>query len=202
MRQVRAALSFQTRRPKEMPATFPLVITKNSVDEKLEVTLGDHLIILPLPIYAEPAFIKPYDYARGIAITGIQTLRFGDQPEDLLKRHKAEKIALQTRLDHNLFARLLAKIAYSLAIAELGAERVGSAYVLPIIFGDMQQSGRWIGSSDNVLSAEPGDVQHASNVQIYRMPESQGSKSIIVVLLKLFANVPSPGYIVIVGELK
>ena len=202
MRQVRAALSFKTRRPKEMPTTFPLLVTRNGVEEKLEVPFRDQLIILPLPLYAEPAFIKPYDYAKGIAVTGIQTVRFGDQPEELLKRHNAEKVALETRLDHNLFARLLAKIAYSLAVAELGSENIGLVYVLPTIFGNMEQCGRWVGSSDKVLTPESPDIQHASTVQTYRMSDDKEARSIIVVLLKLFANVPSPGYVVIVGELK
>ncbi|MES2672349.1 MAG: hypothetical protein V4673_18270 [Pseudomonadota bacterium] len=202
MHLVRAALSFQTRRPKKMPTKFPLLITQGGVERKIDVPLEEHLVILPLPLYQEPSFIKPYNYKNGIALTGVQTLRFGPSPEDLLKKYAAEKVGFDFLLNHNIFARLLAKIAYSLAVAELGLEKIGKAYVLPIILGDMTEAGRWIGTSDEVLVPESADTQHTSNILTCIASDELGDKSIIIALIRLFANVPSPRYIVVVGELR
>ena len=202
MHQVRAALSFTTRRAKEMPTEFPLLVTRGGKEEVRQTPLRDHLIVMPLPLYAPPAFLKEYDYEKGIALTGMQIIRLGDEPAELLKRHVADKVGLQARLDHNLFARFLSKIAYASAVAELGAKAMGPVYVLPTIFGDMSESGRWIGSSDGVLAPESATTQHVCMVQTNRMSDEHGAKSTVVVLLKLFANLPTPGYAVIVGELE
>ena len=199
MRQVRAALSFRSRRPSQIPKTFPLDVTRGGVEKTIDAQIADHPIILPLPLYKPPAALNAYDYTKGIAFTGFQALTFGPSAEQLLKRHVAEHASVTIRLDQNLFARLLAKIAYSFAVAHLGIDRVPNAFVLPTIFGDMSQTGKWIGSSDKVLPAEAPDVQHAIRMQTFEGPDDHRFQLLQIVTLKLFANCPSPGYVITVG---
>lgn len=202
MAQVRAALSFKTRRPKDVPKSFPLLVTRGGKEERVDAPIADHLVLLPLPIYPAPAFINPYDYSGGIKLDKVQVLRFGQDPEELLKTYGAEKVGMEFRIDHRIFARLLAKIAYAFALAHLKGRRFRTVYVLPIIMGDVSDAGKWIGSSEAVLDPEPPGVQHSMQMKTFRQQPEQGGAEIAIVLMKLFADVPCPGYVVIVGELE
>jgi hypothetical protein len=135
-------------------------------------------------------------------LEGFQVLRFGPHPDELLKKFKAEKVGIELRADPKCFAQLLAKIAYAFAVAQLNGRRFKDVYVRPVIFGDMTSAGRWIGSSERVLSPEPDDFQHSMQMKTFRTSSQQDSAEIAIVLVKLFANVPSPGYSIIVGELE
>lgn len=201
MHQVRAALSFPTRRKKGKPKSFNLFVTRNGIEEAIDVPISDHLLFLPLPLYRDAAFVKPYDYQKGIALIGMQTIQFGDK-EKILKKFQAEKIGVVMRLDKDLFARLLAKMAYAMAVATYGLDRIKTVYVLPIIFGDMSEAGKWIGSSEREHPPVAPDMQHLIHLQTFTRPGDIEPRTIIVALIKLFANIPSPGYYVIVGELE
>ena len=102
MAQVRAAFAFKTRRPKKVPRSFPLIITRNGLEEIIDAPIGDHLILLPLPIYPAPGFLKPYDFSKGIRRDGVQILRFGSEPEKLLKKYRAEKVGVEIRIEYLL----------------------------------------------------------------------------------------------------
>lgn len=184
--QARAALSLPTRRRARMPAAFPLLLTRDDAEREIDVPVRDHLAVLPLPLYGLPAV--------------IQTLRFGPPPEVLLARHGAERVGANLRLDHHMFARLLAKIGYSLAVAELGMDSIGERSVLPLVRGDLSEAGRWIGSSEDVMEPGPGDVLYTARVETYSPADAPGApSSLIIVTLRLFANRPSPVYIVVAG---
>jgi hypothetical protein len=67
---------------------------------------------------------------------------------------------------------------------------------LPTIFGDLSSAGLYIGSSDNVLTAEESGP--AVRYQSYCLPEHLGGNEIAVVILRLFPYMPkNPAYIAI-----
>jgi hypothetical protein len=202
--QMRTALGFQTRRPKEVPKTFPLGIVRDSKEEIIDVPVKDHFIVLPMPLFKPPAYLdnhvfkKNRDYKESIELAAIEAVWFSD-PEEIRKLYNAERIFVTHWFDHIAFAQMLGKIAYCLTVAELGLDAIDEAYVLPAILGEHNDIGQWVGSSDNVLGAA-ANVQHTTQVQTYKWPDPNNPDGFIIALLRLFSHIPSPGYMVIVGR--
>ncbi len=202
--QMRTALGFQTRRPNQVPTTFPLGIVRGGKEEIIDVPIKDHLIVLPMPLFKQPAYLdnhifkKNRDYKESIALAAIEAVWFAD-PEEIKQRHNAERIFVPHLLDHISFAQMLGKIAYCLAVAELGLDAIDEAYVLPAIRGERNDIGQWVGSSDDVLGAAE-NIQHTTQVLTYKSPDPNNPDGVIIALLRLFSYIPSPGYIVIVGR--
>ena len=88
------------------------------------------------------------------------------------------------------------------SVAHLNGRKFRKIYVLPVIMGDMTEAGKWIGSSEQILNPESAETQHSMQMKTFRKLSETDSTEIAIVLLKLFANVPSPGYSVVVGELE
>lgn len=203
-RQMRVALGFQTRRPREVPTAFPLGVVRDGREEIINVPLGDHFVVLPMPLFKPPAYLdntvfkKNRDYREGIELTAVEAVWFSD-PEQIRQRHRAERIFVIHQLDHIAFAQMLAKIAYCLVVAEQGLDAIDEVYVLPAIRGERNDIGQWVGSSEGVLAAAP-NAQHTTQVQTYKWADPNRDGGFIIALLQLFSHVPSPGYMVIVGR--
>ena len=158
--QMRTALGFQTRRPKEAPKTFRLGVVRGGVEEEIDVPVEDHPILLSLPMYAPPVYLdnrvykKGRDYKEGIGLSGLVTVWFRDRDE-ILRRYNAESIFVVQKMDHIAFAQMLGKIAYCFAVAELGFAAVEEPYILPAILGESNDIGQWVGSTDFVFLPPP-----------------------------------------------
>lgn len=200
--QMRTYLCFQTRRPGERPNSFQLCLVKNGTEEIIDAPVDKHPIFLVLPLFDFPTYLdnllkKNRNYKKGIGLAGVQTLWFSNL-EQLRQDYKADTIFVIQKLDHIAFARMLGKIAYCLAVEKFGLERIGETFVLPAILGKTNDIGKWVGSSSDVIAASPG-ISHTTQIQTYKQ---QNSGDLIIVLIRLFSDIPSPGYIVIVGTLK
>jgi hypothetical protein len=195
---MRAAFGFQSY-GKKYPQSFPLIMHKNGKKQSIEVPLAEFPIILQMPMFAAlPAFLLGQ---RGVPISSAGTvavsLRPGKSPTDLLQeighRYGGEGIEVP-RVSHKAFARLLAKSAYALAVAECGLANIRSKYVVPAILDEADDLGTWIGSSPPLAAEQAG---HTTQVQTRTGPTGE---SIIAVLMKFFANLPTPAYVVIVAS--
>lgn len=65
----------------------------------------------------------------------METLYFGQRPEDVAAALKTETVESKVNIDVVAFARMLAKIGYSYAVAEIGAYSREEVPVLPLILG-------------------------------------------------------------------
>jgi hypothetical protein len=202
--QMRTALGFPTRHSKNVPATFPLGIVKGGIEKIINVPVSNHPIIMPIPLFEMPVYFdnhilkKNRGFEEGIGLKGIQILWFRDL-EKILKEYNADNIFIVQKVDHIAFARMIAKIAYCLAVAEYGLDGIAEAFVLPAILGNRSDIGQWVGSSEQVLPENP-NTAHTSQVQSFKNPASQNLDGIILVFVRLFSNIPSPVYITIVGR--
>ncbi len=203
--QMRTALGFPTRRPKEVPKTFKLGIVKNGVESVIDVPVKDHPIFLPLPLFNLPAhfenhvFKKNIEIKEGIGLAGIQISWFADL-EKIKQEHNADSFFVLGKFDHISFAHMLAKIAYCLAVAEFGLDAFEEIFVLPAIRGERKDIGQYVGSSERIFSEE--NAAHLSELKTYKNPDPNNPDGMIIAFIKLFADIPAPGYIVIVGRPK
>jgi len=200
----RTALGFQTRRPKNVPKTFRLGVIRGGQEEIIDVPIGDHAVVLPLPLYPEPAYFQEqkgdHSYGGGIGLSGIVTVWVSDR-EQVRKKFNADEIFIEQIVDHISFAKMLAKIGFCQAVAQFGRDAMEEGYVLPAILGARDDIGKWVGSSGHVLSPAPG-VGHQIYAEKLHRPGPMREETLIVAYIRLFSRVASPMYLVIVGGTK
>jgi hypothetical protein len=125
---------------------------------------------------------------------------------DILTDHEAE-IAMRSKYPHwdgihslvpqpFRFARLLAKIAYCRAVAEYGIEGF-TPLALDVILGRSDDYFHTVGGSLEVRQAVPGG-DHVLDLNIlFRSPYL----ALLIVDIRLFSQIVSPAYRVVVGEI-
>ncbi len=198
MKYARAVMDLQTRRPSERPETAPLELVRGGQRVTVEAPLADQLITLNLPIYKLPAVMREESYYRGIEAPWVQSILLRPDPNEVLRRHGAERFATPpVQLDAKAFALMLAKIAYSFAVAHWGLDTIKEGYVVPAILGERDDIGRWVGSSPKPFRADETDPPIMWQVfedQSYNPPRKRH-----LIVIRLFTTMPSPGYVVLVG---
>jgi hypothetical protein len=94
------------------------------------------------------------------------------------------------------FARLIAKIGYSMAFAEGKLSRIeGSSPVLPSILGEVDDIGQWVGTLTDPIQKYPG-VLHRIAVREDR------AHRLLIADVQLFSGSETPTYGVILGSLR
>jgi hypothetical protein len=91
------------------------------------------------------------------------------------------------------FHRMLAKIAHSMAVAEIGLACF-RPFLLEIILGQNKETHQFVGG---YLEGRP-ELQHRH--EITTMARECGEATLIIAEIRLFADVGAPTYVVVVGE--
>lgn len=130
-------------------------------------------------------------------MAGHETLSFGADIRTTLLRREANALSVSTGWDLTAFARMLAKIAYSSAVARFGSLDRSKIPVLPFIRGTADDGCHWIGSSDFTLEIDAREPQHSVGFIDYDAPRDP-SHVLLVVRVKLFSTAKATGYEVVV----
>lgn len=192
---VRAKMNLPTRRKDKRPKEFPLTFEREGKQMTVSIPIDKYPTFLALPRFKLPAYVDKRRYQRGIDVDGLYSIVLGQQAlGELVKELKADKVVYKVTYGGFKggfsFARLLAKIAYGFAVSRFGANIVGNAYVLPSILGKSDDVGNWVGCSGE-SSATTSDL-HEINLSIVNDD--------IYVDIRLFALLPGPQYLVVVGK--
>lgn len=181
---------------KDAPRTELLTITKGGRDQKVELPLDEFPILLSFPIFPLPGYQDPDGYTQGIRITGNVTIRFGPPPETVLTRFGATSLKITQNDKPTSFARMIAKIAYSMAYANRTLETIrDNSVVIPSILGTQDDIGFWVGTLPVSLEAQSGLLHRISFIQDIKL-------GLLLSEIQLFADSQTPRYIVILGSLK
>ncbi len=186
------------RKHRRVPKCYPLTIERNGEKETIQIPLADYPIILPFPLFSVPAYLNPEGYENGIKLEGMAFVSFGPRPEHVLKKFGAESISLQPRSDKPVdFARMIAKVAFSMAAAEGALVHLGNKHspVLPAILGKVDDIGRWVGTITDPIIGHKG---HLHRVLIHK----DDQKGLLIGDVQIFSDSQTPRYGVILGELK
>jgi hypothetical protein len=183
MRDARVVGRYPTRRPKERPKSLPLKVRGADTAEVLNLAPAEHPGFLHLPILAPAGRLHGRGYARGVTVSGSETIVFGKDPLAVAKDLNASQMESTVNWDVTSFARLLAKVAYASAVASVGLlprERV------PILWFSAPQMTRRIGlalqTSHSILrpKVQPTRSACSGNRTVTAMPtdcSSRGSSS-------------------------
>ncbi|MFZ2652235.1 MAG: hypothetical protein WA210_19230 [Burkholderiaceae bacterium] len=196
LRAVRIYRRLQSRRGHlSAPAQYPLTIVREGVQERVQVPLDQYPVLLHFPTFAVPRALTGTSGA-GIAMSGITTVSFGKNPQEVMRNLGAERIVIDTHDDHpTAFARMLAKIAYAFAVG-LGHDALleTPAAIVPSILGHRDDIGDWVGTHTGPIRKYSGAL-HRIGIR------EDLHKGLLIADVHLFADSETPSYGVVLGRL-
>lgn len=159
-------------------------------DAGQEIPVADHPPMIALPTFQAPGILFGLKKEEGtFAQTGVQ-LCFGPGFRERWER-LGRKADISTPFTIDTFGRMLAKIAHSYVVAELGVD--GFTPFLPgLILGESAYYSYYIGSPVGLENPAP----ELHTLKLDRLNE------MIVVYVRLYAKFGGPSYMVVVGQSK
>lgn len=180
---------------REAPKTYPVTAVFGKREVKLNISLDKLPILIPFPVFAPPRIISGKPLANGIDVAGLDTILFGKHPAQLAKELGATELRIGKRENPKVFARVLAKIAFSFAYAEGALDALaGPSPILPAILGHSEDIGNWVGVLDQTNRAHPETLH-----RIDLMHDEQ--RGLLLAEVQLFADSQTPSYVVVLGHL-
>ena len=199
---LRLLYRMQSRRKKNRPSTLPLKIKKTAIEEwsYTDVEQEKYPFLILFPYFTAPLMLEkpPVSGNRGAAtdrfwIRGASPAYvFNDLLEGLTRELKVHSIMPEAKAHVVEFCQILAKIAYSYAVGELG---YGSfePYLLPgILKAELSDCDSFIGSLEK-------DEPPSASLHELSLDESMQSSQ-IVVRVRLLSKLGTPTYFVVVGK--
>jgi hypothetical protein len=196
LRPVRIFRALQSRRKhRDAPGTYPLVVVRGGVEEVVELPLEKYPILVPFPDFA-PARIASGEQSKpGIDVAGIVTVSFGADPASVLRELGATSIKPYVRTRPAQFARMVAKIAYSMAAATGALSMIrGPSPIRGVILGENDHIGDYVGTLTYPLGAHERQLH-----RIIVLPDEKTGQ--LVADVQLFSDSHAPRYGVLLGEL-
>ncbi len=189
----RTRYDVRTRRPKDRKTAFTLKRADSSP--------------ITIPAKEMPATAFLYKFGRANILRGLPPLDptfewlpvpycDGEALNDAIKRHGWDG-QLQIKMRPNDFARLLAKIAYSYAVTELGMDAF-EPLCLDVIMGRASNCAYLVGGSMDLQPLPDSTGDHHIGVGLIDQPDRP---KLVIVPVRLFQQMGSPHHHVIVGRL-
>lgn len=195
---LRLLYGLPTRRPTDRPDTLPLKakLTPTSEWESRAVPQEDYPFLVLFPLMEEPGAINGAEMldaagpaAREFWIRGASPSHdFNALLEELVRKMRVHAVKPEAQHDMLAFCRVLSKIAFAYAVAELGFEVAKSPVARFAIDGDLAHCRHFIGGS---RAHEPsGDGLHELSIHFFP------KYSRPVIRIRLLAKLGTPVYLV------
>jgi hypothetical protein len=192
---VRKLLQLKSRsKHANAPKTKRILILKNGEKRQIELPLEEYPILLYFPIFPQPGYDNKH-YKSGILLMGVDTICFDSTPVEVAIKYGADKLILKDRPYHYIeFAKTIAKIGYSYAVAEGRIKKIkGQPLLLSALLGKSKDIGKWVGTSQK---------HEVYPELLHRLATREDKKKdLLIAEVQLFANSPTPTYQVIIGHL-
>lgn len=180
------------KRKRPIPATLPLVTQIDGKDRTVFVETNDYPIVFNMLIYGAPGVLRGAA-TRGPTVVGMTAAILKYDRKVLFSKYRVHSFASPV-WDTVMLCRMLAKIGFALAVAELG--RNGFASRLPeLILDDNREVICFIGG-DPDAKMQRSEALHELAIGYQRFKR----KTYVVVTVRLFAANGRPTYKVVVGE--
>lgn len=191
----RASLGIKSSRKRPRPPTSVLVRRRNGLSiERVTKPINELPIMVPLPVWPLPFAL------RGIpapdTFNGLQWLYGPGDMTAALKDFDAESFITENIEPHR-FARMLAKIAHSHAIATIGPDTFRHA-LPPLILNEGMRYIEWVGGS---IELDPPEPQATMLISFEVAPRHTDGTPLGVFSIRLFPNLGGPTYHIVIGEM-
>jgi len=170
-----------------------MLVEKGGEVKTIQVLWEHQWKVIRLPIFPLPTHIDNRSYTDGIETVSMYQFELSEKGEDVARKHNVDRVLLPD-YSPEVFARMMAKIAYGYAVERYTLQAFEDVYVLPAILGRTNDIGRWVGCSDR------------REFPVRNCVVSVGFKIIkrneLIVKVKMFAQFDGAEYVVVVGRMK
>lgn len=191
MRSVRMLRDLKSRsKHSGSPTSYPIKVRRNNVIETIELPLAQYPILLHFPTFVSVRE-KNETREKGITLTGLASISFGQSPEAAIRALDAQEIFWDGATDHPVsFARMIGKIGYAMAVAEGLIDTTDNRPpIVASLLGQEDRIGQWVSNQHNDFRKYPG-VLH--RLRTHKDPATNS----IVVEVQLFSDSDTPTYLV------
>ena len=186
----RTGLRFRTRR--KLPDVYSLQYERDGQFLDANVLIVDCPAVANFPTFAMPASLDGREYSSGIDVNGRWMIQVaGPKVEETAKKLKTKTLRFTSTFEGHSFPRLIAKVAYGVAVADFGLDMIQEAYVLPAILGQSNDIGRWLGCDGSTEIDNPTYLHGVRMAVVNRE---------IISSVRLFSHYGAPEYVVVVGR--
>lgn len=194
---VRVYRNVQSRRGhKNAPTVYPLEIEKDGARRTIKLSASDYPILLHFPTFSKPRILSTLEERPGIDITGVITLSFGPHPEAVLRELGGQSLSTTQTQRPAEFARMIAKIAYSMAAATGALKLINEpSPICGVILGTDPAIGHYVGTLDYPLRKHEDQLH-----RVVVIPDYQ--RGLLIGDVQLFSDSPAPRYGVVLGLLR
>lgn len=193
LKSLRTKLQFRSRR-RTGPKTVLFTLTTDAGSKELQIPIENSPIIWPSPVLSLAGFFEGVP-TRGTRIIGSRGINWGRDPYDVVRSLGGKGFSMNFTIKPPQFGKMLAKIGYSYAVAELGLSTIRKVFVLPALLGLEDDVGMWVGSGPDRLKIPPAAL-HYLQLDVRDLDDDE---VLVLVHIKLFANSPTATYTVVVG---
>jgi len=200
----RKALNLRSRRKKKRKDGVAATLKANDSLFSIQIPPDECPVLFVLPEFLPPAILDNRNYEYGIQGTGLYQISFSDIDKEKTKsKYGSGSISFKVNYQPVNFAKMLAKIAYSLSVAVFGLENIEDIGILSSIKGETDDIGKWVGTAPDKLFQPNMDLHNLKLDLNWSLDmnsnELQADKLICRVGLFSYFNIPE--YVVVVGNI-
>ncbi len=188
------------RRNKKRLQSFPMKLLHEDQVINVNVSKEDYMPVIPLWELGHPERFASLPHFKGLNFGEAKLVVFTTKSEEELintiEKFNVDELAVEFPLYIGDFLRMIAKIAYCFALAKYGLNCIVENYVLDGILGKSSDLFRWVGNEGKQLLFEEGKQIKANHV----VSAGLAPDGTIGVKIKLFKDMQTPEYLVIVGK--
>jgi len=173
---------------------MPFILVKNDEEEEIILPITEHPIMLTFPAFATPSKVNG-KHIEGISIRTSYFYNFGKPVEEVLKEHGAENYRVTETSRPVALARLLAKIAWGIAVVSGHRKRLDPALKDSFLYFP-DTIGQWVGTYTDPLEKSEKTGAHEINIR------EDHKTGFLMGDVKLFSHLNTPQYGVILGQLE
>jgi hypothetical protein len=197
----RAAMGLQTRNPDNRPVKFPVILARKAGETELyetkEGSPDEQPVVLALPIFGPPLSLLSPD-SRKVARFPVSWKGFlGGKNKDQFMAELAadgfDGFDIEVDVYPADFAVMIAKIAYSYAIAKYGDQLIQETEIADLILGKKNEITNYVGNLP-LNNLEP------DNIAFHRLALQMMDDNTLIARVKLFARIGTPDYVVVLGK--
>lgn len=186
MQDMRNVANAPSRRKKKRPTSVErTLITPEGKSVQKNFGLDKTYSLLTVPTFSKATIFGGETIEEGINVSGHQQLSFGVNISDFLSNNSVQGIEGKDSIDVISFARLLAKIAYGMAVFYNGLFPREESPILPIILNQSNDVGFWAGSLDSCLAKPESKSKH---LVLIKSDKYNFSRAQTTSIIQLFNN--------------
>lgn len=198
----RAVLNINSRRKKGRRASFPMKMERDGEVFVQDVPVDEYVPMIPVLYMGLPGYMltgrrhQVGDGSRQATLVVKAALRSEDHLDELLRKYNATKLDLDYSVSPVDFGRMLAKIAYCMAVGQFGLSGIVDPYVVPAILGKSNDIWHFVGCDLNYPYLT--HIPQKRNALIWVDMDILGGD--VMARLRLFPKADAPVYVIVVGR--